>query len=400
MKKRKRLRHNEYYDIQDTLDDLHSLSKQGNYFRNLIDTMKSDKNIRLAYRNIKRNGGKDTAGTDGLTMKDISSLSPEIIVNKIQKMFTFYKPKPVRRVMIQKDNGKERPLGIPCIWDRLFQQCILQVLEPICEAKFHNHSYGFRPNRATTHAIARILFLINQSHLYHCVDIDIKGFFDNVNHGKLLKQMWTIGVRDKKLISIISTLIKSEIEGEGVPSKGTPQGGILSPLLSNIVLNELDWWISDQYETFNTRINYVQSNKSRALKDTGLKEIYIIRYADDFKILCRTRNQAIKTKIAVEKFLKERLHLDCSPEKSKVVNLKKQWSDFLGIQLKAKSKGYKETKKWAKESRKDEITGKWYTHNYVKEIIKRPKFVAISRMSPKSKKNAKKNISKAIKQLK
>ena len=130
--------------------------------------------------------------------------------------------------------------------DRIIQQCILQVLEPICEAKFHSHSYGFRPNRAASHAIARTTFLMWNSKCHYVVDIDIKGFFDNVNHGKLLKQMWTMGIRDKNLISIIGRILKSKIEGIGIPDKGTPQGGIISPLLSNIVLNELDWWLSDQ----------------------------------------------------------------------------------------------------------------------------------------------------------
>lgn len=93
------------------------------------------------------------------------------------------------------------------------QQCVLQVLEPICEAKFHEHSYGFRPNRSTGNAIAQTYKNMQMSHLHYVVDIDIKGFFDNVNHGKLLKQLWTLGIRDKKLISIISTMLKAEVAG-------------------------------------------------------------------------------------------------------------------------------------------------------------------------------------------
>ncbi|MED4035916.1 group II intron reverse transcriptase/maturase [Niallia taxi] len=326
--------------MQDCFDRLYSQSVSGHNFYDLTELMSSQDNIRLAYRNIKRNTGSKTAGTDKLTINDIQHLTVEDVIAKVQSMFKRYEPQTVRRVFIPKEKGKTRPLGIPTIWDRIFQQCILQILEPICEAKFHKHSYGFRPNRSTHHAKARLEFLINQSGLHHCVDVDIKGFFDNVNHSKLLKQMWSIGIRDKSFLSIISRLLKAKIEGEGVPSKGTPQGGILSPLLSNIVLNELDWWVSDQWETFESRYTYSTSgNKYQRLKKTSLKECFIIRYADDFKVLCRTRSQAIRMNYALRDFLGKRLHLETSKEKSKVINLKKNSSEFLGFLIKAVRKG-------------------------------------------------------------
>lgn len=323
-----------------TFDKLYADSKNGNNFYNLIELISNEQNIRLAFRNIKRNKGSNTAGVDGLTIKDIEKLSVEEVVIKVKSMFKWYEPQPVRRVFIPKPNGDKRPLGIPTIWDRIFQQCILQVLDPICEAKFHKHSYGFRTNRSTHHALGHFKNLINLAGFSQCIDIDIKGFFDNVDHAKLLKQIWSLGIRDKTLISIISRLLKSEVEGEGRPTKGTPQGGILSPILSNIVLNELDWWVSDQWETFTSEHEYSSSSKMyRALKNTNLKECYIVRYADDFKILCRTRSQANKMFIAVTQFLKERLQLDISQEKSKVINLKRKESEFLGFRVKSVKRG-------------------------------------------------------------
>ena len=325
--------------MQSLFDSLYAQSANGQNFYGLLDLMQSDENIRLAYRNIKRNTGSKTAGFDGLTIEDLKKLSVLEVVSTIQQMFEHYRPQAVRRVFIPKANGKKRPLGIPTIWDRLFQQCILQVLEPICEAKFYKHSYGFRPNRSTHHAKARFETLINRACLYHCVDVDIKGFFDNVDHAKLLKQIWTLGIRDKALLSIISRLLKAEIIGEGFPTKGTPQGGILSPLLSNIVLNELDWWVNRQWESFETCKTYkTYGGRYSALKQSNLKHCYIVRYADDFKILCRTRSQAIKMYYAVKDFLQTRLHLQISEEKSRVVNLKKNSSEFLGFRLKAHPK--------------------------------------------------------------
>ena len=340
MLKKDKLRYNEYFDMQSIFDELYQQSRNNNNFYKLMEVIGSKQNIRLAYRNLKGNTGSKTKGTDGKTIEDISKLNDEMLIKEVRARLEDYNPLPVRRVYIPKPGSdKKRPLGIPTIWDRLIQQCILQVLEPICEPKFHNHSYGFRPNRSTHHAVSRMVSLINLGKHYYCVDIDIKGFFDNVNHGKLMKQIWNLGIRDKRLLCIISKLLKCEIEGEGIPTKGTPQGGILSPLLSNIVLNELDWWISDQWETYMPRKGNNKGFANYARQYTNLKDGYIVRYADDFKIMCRTYPEAQRYYHAVVDFLNNRLGLEISPEKSKVTNLKKNSSDFLGFKIKAVPQG-------------------------------------------------------------
>ena len=256
---------------------------------------------------------------------------------------------------------ENRLLGVETnMWDRLVQQCIKQVMEPICEAKFSENSYGFRPLRSVEHAIQRVYQLMQRANLHYVVEFDIKGFFDNVDHSKLVKQIWSLGIRDKHLLYVIKQILKAPIKmpnGEiQYPSKGTPQGGIISPLLANIVLNELDHWIDSQWiehpitEKYSYKVN---SNGSkdlghayRAMKTTGLKEMYIVRYADDFRILCRTKSEAERIKIAVSKWLWERLRLEVSPEKTRIVNVKKKYSEFLGFKIKVHPKG----EKWTIES--------------------------------------------------
>lgn len=341
--KKNSLRNNEYYDFQKVQDDLYEKSKKGKTFNHLIEIIKSNENIMLALRNIKANKGSHTAGTNNHTIAYWENKPIEEYLQYIKARINYFIPMTVKRVEIPKDNGKTRPLGIPTIEDRLIQQAIKQVLEPICEANFHPHSYGFRPNRKTENAVSYFIKKVNLDHCYFVVDIDIKGFFDNVNHSKLLKQIWTMGIRDKNLISIISKMLKAEVKGYGKQYKGTPQGGILSPLLSNIVLNELDWWIESQWSEMPTNYKYVTTNKQgmdkskkyRALRKSKLKEMYIVRYADDFKILCKDNKTADKIYKAVKLWLKDRLKLDISSEKSQVTNLKKRSSEFLGFTFKA-----------------------------------------------------------------
>lgn len=355
------LRHAEYYGMQQTFDELYQKSKNGENFSNLMSLILSRDNILLAYRNIKANGGSYTAGTDNRNITDIGSKTPEEVIEKVRFIVTGsnhgYRPKPVRRKDIPKPNGKTRPLGIPCIWDRLIQQCIKQILEPICEAKFYNHSYGFRPNRSVEHAINRTYTMLQMMNMHYVIEFDIKGFFDNVNHSKLMKQIWSLGIQDKQLIFVIKRILTAPIrmpDGSTViPDKGTPQGGIISPLLANIVLNELDWWVASQWEehpvaTSRGRYRIIgktevfdKSHGYRLMKNTELKEMHIVRYADDFRIFCKTKEDAIKTKEAVTKWIEERLKLEVSPEKTRIVNTRKRWSEFLGFKIRVRPKHHK-----------------------------------------------------------
>lgn len=382
-------RHTEYYDMQKDLDYLYEKSKNNGVFDNLIDLILKEENILLAYRNMKSNTGSNTQGTDGKTIKDIEKMVSEEVIDMVRYILIGskhgYRPKPVRRKNIPKPNGKTRPLGISCIWDRLIQQCIKQVIEPICEAKFSDNSFGFRPNRSVENAIQKSYCMMQLSKMHYVIEFDIEGFFDNVNHSKLIKQIWAMGIHDKTLIYIIKQILKAPIKmpnGDMIkPEKGTPQGGIISPLLANIVLNELDQWIDSQWQNNPVTEKYhIDINKNgtkckstgfRAMRKTKLKEMHIVRYADDFRIYCTSEENAKKIMIATTKWLEERLKLKVSKEKTRIVNVEKEYSEFLGFKIKLRRKG----QKLVVVSRMSDKTLKKSTQKLIQQIknIQRPR---------------------------
>ncbi len=365
-------------------NDLYERAKNDEIFTNLMPLVLSRENILIAYRNIKNNTGSKTSGTDKLTIADIGKLTLEEVTAKVNFIVSGtkkgYRPKTLRRKDIPKPDGSTRPLGIPCIWDRLIQQCFKQILEPICEAHFSKHSYGFRPNCSVENAIADAELRMQRGHLHYVIEFDIKGFFDNVNHSKLIRQMWTLGIKDKHFLGKILRMLKAPIKipkGDLIyPTKGTPQGGIISPLLANIVLNELDKWVESNWENNPIVYKYAITKNGtkcgyRAMRKTNLKEMYIVRYADDFRIFCRTKTAAEKTKIAITQWLKERLKLEVSQEKTRVVNVKRKYSEFLGFKIKVHSKGGKKVVK-SHISSKQLMTKKKALIKQVKQIV-RPK---------------------------
>lgn len=340
------LRNRRYYDLVECLDDLYDKSLKGESFQNLIDFITMPENIMMAYRNIKRNTGSVTPGVDNKDIKFLEKMTPDELIRKVNNKFAWYIPKPVKRVEIPKagDPTKKRPLGIPCIMDRLVQQCIKQILEPIAEAKFYENSFGFRPNRSAENAIAVCMHHMNHAVLHFVVSVDIKGFFENVNHQKLMQQLWSMGIQDKKLLCVIKSILKAPIvmpnNSKIIPDKGTPQGGVLSPLLANIYLNELDWWIASQWAEFPTKYKYSATTAAHQSmkKYSKLKEMRIVRYADDFKIFCRDKKIATTIMEAVKEWLCDRLKLEVSEEKSEITNLRKASTDFLGISFKLRHK--------------------------------------------------------------
>ena len=259
----------------------------------LLEKVLDDKNLFEAYKQVYKNKG--ASGVDGVTVDELGQYMyqhKEDIKEQIRKRK--YKPSPVRRVYIPKDNGDKRGLGIPTVVDRLIQQAIVQVLSPIYEEQFSETSYGFRPKRSCEMAIIKLLEYFNDGYDW-IVDIDLQKFFDTVCHDKLISIIMKT-IHDGELVSLIRKYLVSGVMENGVisPTKvGTPQGGNLSPLLSNIMLNELD----------------------KELEKRGLK---FTRYADDCIIVVKSEKAANRVMESITKFIEKKLGLKVNAEKSKI----------------------------------------------------------------------------------
>ena len=259
----------------------------------LLEKVLDDKNLYKAYEQVYKNKG--ASGIDGMTVEEVGYFlykHKEEIKEQIRNRK--YKPSPVKRVYIPKDNGDKRGLGIPTVVDRIIQQAIVQVLSPIYESQFSEMSYGFRPNRSCEMAIIKLLEYFNDGYTW-VVDIDLQKFFDTVCHDKLISIIMKT-IHDGELVSLIRKYLVSGVMENGIisPTKvGTPQGGNLSPLLSNIMLNELD----------------------KELEKRGLN---FTRYADDCIIVVKSEKAANRVMENVTKFIEKKLGLKVNVEKSKV----------------------------------------------------------------------------------
>lgn len=259
----------------------------------LLEKILEKENLNKAYKQVK--GNKGCAGIDGIKIEDIDEYIKEnktLILTRIRKRK--YQPSPVLRKQIPKANGKKRNLGIPTVMDRIIQQAIVQVLSPIYEEQFHDNSFGFRPGRCCEQAVIEVLEYLNDGYDW-IVDIDLERFFDTVNQDKLINIIRRT-IEDGDVVSLIAKYLKCGVLENWLvkpTEEGTPQGGNLSPLLSNIMLNELD-------------------------KELAKRNLNFTRYADDCVILVKSEKAANRVMESITKFIEKKLGLKVNMEKTKV----------------------------------------------------------------------------------
>jgi len=265
-----------------------------------------------AWRAVRRNRG--AAGVDKVSIqmfeKNLDANLDRLMRELKQRT---YEPLPARRVYIPKDakGTKFRPLGIPAVRDRVAQEVLRRLLNSIFEAKFHEHSYGFRPGRSCHQAVEKVLELGQQGYRY-VLDADISGFFDNLSHAAIMREL-SDEVADGNILGLVEKFLRAGVmEGGKIrPTRvGTPQGGVVSPLLANIALNVLDWHLHEHGFRF-------------------------VRYADDFVVRCRSEDEAKEALALVEHLLADRLGLSLSPEKTKISRFHQGFS-FLGFDIKSR----------------------------------------------------------------
>jgi RNA-directed DNA polymerase len=326
-------------------DQLYAVSKaqieQGQMpsFKGLLEFISAEPTILTAIHNIKANKGSKTSGCDNEKMQeDILEKDYHDVIIRVQTALAHYRPKEVRRVYIPKPGKVERrPLGIPTIIDRIIQECVRLILEPILEAQFYNHSYGFRPMCSAQQALARVTSLVHQTGYFWIIEGDISKYFDTINHTVLLRKLYHMGIKDRRVLMIIKAMLKAGIMGELTMNPlGTPQGGIISPLLANAYLHAFDVWCAQQWHKKKTRVAYfMDNNRLKALRQrSSLKPGYLVRYADDWVLITNSRRNAEKWEWLIARFLKEELRLTLSKEKTVITNIRKKVIRFLGFEYK------------------------------------------------------------------
>ena len=305
--------------------------------KGLLEIMSAEATIITAIHNIKSNHGSETPGVDSKTMRDYLQHSHSWVIRDIQSAFKHFEPQKIRRVYIDKPGKAEkRPLGIPTIRDRIVQECMRIVLEPIFEAQFFAHSYGFRPMRDAPMALEHAKLLVHHTGYHWIVEGDISKCFDRIDHAILLKRLYHMGIRDRRVLQIIKAMLKTGVMDEcEVNEEGTPQGGLISPLLANVYLDIMDEWITKQWEIKKTEYPFSKPyRKYKGLRRTALIPGFLVRYADDFIIITDTRAHAEDWKKRLQIFLHSKMKLTLSPEKTLITDIRKKYIKFLGYEYK------------------------------------------------------------------
>ena len=295
--------------------------------RNLMDLMHNPTWIAAACdRVLKRSRGK-AAGVDGVRVSDYEkSCESRLEQLRLELKCGTYRPLPLRRVEIPKANGKMRQLGIPCLRDKIVQEAIRMALEPIFEVEFHDSSYGFRPNRSTHHAVYRCAQMAHTGHTW-IIEGDVKACFDEISH-KAIMGCVREKVMDNKFLKLIHCLLKAGVEIDGTvhpTNKGVPQGGVVSPLLANVVLNKLDWFLHSK--------GFHDWDGERRRRH-GMPNVRFARYADDWCVFLTRcdRQYAERLRDEIRDFLRKTCGLELSAEKTRITHVRDGY-DFLGFNI-------------------------------------------------------------------
>ena len=295
--------------------------------RNLSDLIHHPVWLEEAAKRVFRRSKGKTPGVDDVTVSEFRKRESENIENlRLELKKGTYQPQPLRRVEIPKANGKMRRLGIPCLRDKIVQEAIRMMLEPIFEVEFHDNSYGFRPHRSAHHAVFRCQQAMRQGFSW-VIEGDVKACFDEISHKAILGVLRE-KVMDNKFLDLVKLFLKSGVlvEKALVPTvKGVPQGGIISPLLANAVLNKLDWFLQDQG-------NYGKSE--RRAYDKKESNLRFVRYADNWCVFITRANKryAESLKEKIRAFLLAECGLELSVEKTRITHVRDGF-DFLGFHL-------------------------------------------------------------------
>ena len=298
-------------------------------FTNLYSLMHWDYWIQCAAAAVLARPGSSTAGIDGTTRDNFKKNYEheiQVLVESLKKKT--YEPQPVRRVYIPKANGKKRPLGIPVLRDRIVQEALRAILDPIYEADFQPYSFGFRKGRCTMDAIAVVMSLTGpKQKYYYVIEGDIKGYFDTVHHRKLLSILKQ-RIADKDILELIWKFLKAGVMEDGLFARtqtGVPQGGVISPLLANVYLNEFDKWAEVKW-------NVSPQEKARR-RYAGKGNYRLIRYADDFVVMSNDGIAGVQqAKEEIREYLKTHLHLELSEEKTLLTHVNDGFN-FLGFHI-------------------------------------------------------------------